>query len=46
MLAQSLIWSRTLGNDGHLESEPTFLGAVLIGIGFCAALAVIVFLAF
>ena len=46
MINTSLLWSRTIGNDGRLESEPTFLGALLIGIAFFVLISALVFLAF
>jgi len=32
-------------HDGHLEEEPTLLGAVLIGIVFTAGMVLLVYLA-
>jgi hypothetical protein len=45
MLDEHLLYTRIIGNNGHIETEPTFLGAVLIGIAFIAGMALLVYLA-
>jgi hypothetical protein len=46
MLRDNLLYVTMIGNDGRMSKEPTLFGIVLIGIGFCAAFALIIFLAF
>jgi hypothetical protein len=44
MLRSNLLYTTMIESDGRLAKEPTFLGAVLIGIGLFAVFAFIIFL--
>jgi hypothetical protein len=43
MINKSILNTQEIGYDGRIRREPTLLGATLIGIGFAAGIAAIVF---